>query len=106
VASIRHYLTPDGKDVYQAWYEKLRDVKARIAIDRRINRLELDNFGDCKSLKGGLWELRIDTGPGYRIYYAIAGAEIVLLLLGGDKQTQRADIARARDYWLDWQERN
>ncbi len=104
MASIRHYLTPEGKDVYQEWYEKLRDIKARIAIDRRINRIELDNFGDHKSLKGGLWELRIDVGPGYRVYYAVAGTEIVLLLLGGDKRTQRADIARARNYWLDWQE--
>ena len=106
MASIRHYLTPEGKDVYQEWYEKLRDIKARIAIDRRINRIELYNFGDHKSLKGGLWELRIDVGLGYRVYYAVAGTEIVLLLLGGDKRTQRADIARARNYWLDWQERD
>ena len=54
MAGIRHYLTPEGKDVYQEWYEKLRDIKARIAIDRRINRIELYNFGDHKSLKGGL----------------------------------------------------
>jgi putative addiction module killer protein len=76
VHDIRHYLTPDGKDVYQQWYDKLRDIKARIAIDRRINRIELGNFGDHKSLKDGIWELRIDVGPGYRLYYAIAGTEL------------------------------
>jgi putative addiction module killer protein len=105
VLEIHHYLTHEGKDPYQQWYEKLRDIKARIAVDRRINRIELGNFGDHKSLSEGLWELRIDFGPGYRVYYAIHNTEIVLLLAGGDKRTQRADIKRATEYWRHWQER-
>jgi len=102
---VRHYLTPEGKDVYRDWYDKLRDTKARIAIDRRINRIELGNFGDHKFLRDGVCELRIDVGPGYRVYYAVAGSKIVLLLLGGDKRTQDADIDKAARYWQDWQER-
>jgi len=102
---VRHYLTPEGRDVYRDWYDKLRDIKARIAIDRRINRIELGNFGDHKFLRDGVCELRIDVGPGYRVYYAVAGTQIVLLLLGGDKRTQDADIDKAARYWQDWQER-
>ena len=82
---VRHYLTPDGKDIYLEWHRKLRDTKARIAIDRRINRIELGNFGDHKFCRDGVWELRIDVGPGYRVYYAAAGTQVVLLLCGGDK---------------------
>jgi putative addiction module killer protein len=105
VQEIRHYLTSDGKDIFRQWYDKLRDTKARIAIDRRINRIELGNFGDHKSLREGIWGLRIDVGPGYRVYYGIAGTQVVILLLGGDKRTQAADIDRACNYWRDWQER-
>ena len=54
------------------WRQKLRDTKAKIAIDRRVNRMELGNFGDYKPCRGGVWELRIDVGQGYRVYYAIA----------------------------------
>ena len=103
---IRHYLTPDGKDVYMEWQRTLRDFKARIAIDRRINRIELGNFGDHKFFREGVWELRIDVGPGYRVYYATAAAQIVLLLCGGDKRTQSSDIDKACGYWKDWQRRD
>ncbi|HSY34851.1 MAG TPA: type II toxin-antitoxin system RelE/ParE family toxin [Acidobacteriaceae bacterium] len=106
VYEIRHFLTTDGKDVYLEWRRKLTDMKARIAIDRRINRIELGNLGDHKFLADGVWELRIDVGPGYRVYYALSGPEIVLLLCGGDKRTQDADIVRASRYWRDWQRRD
>ena len=102
---IRHYLTPNEKDVYMEWRKEIRDGKATLAIDRRINRIELGNFGDHKFCRDGVWELRIDAGPGYRVYYAISGSQVVLLLCGGDKRTQQADIDRACDYWLDWQRR-
>jgi putative addiction module killer protein len=105
VYEIRHYVTPERKDVYMEWHRQLRDTKARIAVDRRINRIELGNFGDHKFCRDGVWELRIDVGPGYRVYYAIAGTEIVLLLCGGDKRTQDSDINRACAHWLDWQRR-
>jgi putative addiction module killer protein len=106
VYEIRHYVTLDGKDVYLDWHRRLRDTRARIAIDRRINRIELGNLGDHKFLQDGVWELRIDVGLGYRVYYGIAGKQIVLLLCGGDKRTQTADIDRACEYWRDWQRRD
>ncbi|MGO8759588.1 MAG: type II toxin-antitoxin system RelE/ParE family toxin [Terracidiphilus sp.] len=102
---IRHYLTREGKDVFLDWQRRVRDAKARIAIDRRINRIELGSFGDHRFCREGVWELRIDVGPGYRVYYALAGSQIVLLLAGGDKRTQDADIDRACAYWQDWQRR-
>lgn len=102
---ISHYLTPEGKDIFLEWQLSLRDSKARIAIDRRINRIELGNFGDHKFCRDGVWELRIDFGPGYRVYYAIAGSKVVLLLSGGDKGTQTTDINRACEEWKDWQRR-
>jgi putative addiction module killer protein len=106
VYEIRHYLTQNEKDVYMEWRRRLRDARAAIAIDRRINRIELGNFGDHRFCRDGVWELRIDLGLGYRVYYAIAGAQVILLLCGGDKRTQDADIDRACEYWADWQRRS
>lgn len=103
---VRHYLTSDGKDLFVEWWNRIRDSQARIAIDRRVNRIELGNFGDHRFCRDGVWELRIDTGPGYRVYYGIAGAKIILLLCGGDKRAQSADIERACACWLDWQARS
>jgi putative addiction module killer protein len=105
VFEVRHYVAPNGNDVVAEWMRGLRDTKARIAIDRRINRLEVENFGDHKFCHDGVWELRIDVGPGYRLYYAMAGEQIILLLFGGDKRTQSADIDRACANWMDWQRR-
>ena len=102
---IRQYKTPDGKNVYLEWYRKLRDFKAKAAVDRRVYQIENGNFGDHKFIRDGVWELRIDVGPGYRIYYAIAATEVVLLLCGGNKQSQNTDIDRACDYWQNWQKR-
>jgi putative addiction module killer protein len=101
VYEIRHCLISDEKDLYLEWHRKLRDTIARIAI----NRIELGNFGDHKFCRDGVWELRIDVGPGYRVYYAVAGSQVVLLLCRGDKRTQDADITRACEYWQDWQGR-
>jgi putative addiction module killer protein len=106
VYEIRHYLTQIENDVFMVWRRKLRDAMAAMAIDRRINRIELGNFGDHKFCRDGVWELRIDVGKGYRVYYAIAGIEVVLLLCAGNKKTQDADIDRACDYWQDWQKRS
>jgi putative addiction module killer protein len=71
----------------------------------RIDRLSLGNFGDCKALGNGLFELRIDWGPGYRVYYALAGRVFVLLLCGGDKRKQASDIRRALEYLKDYRKR-
>ena len=102
---ILHYLTQSGKDVFMEWRHQLRDTKQKIAVDRRINRIELGNFGDHRFCRDGVWELRIDAGPGFRVYYAVAGTQVILLLCGGDKRSQDADIERACTYWHDWQGR-
>lgn len=102
---VRHYLTPDGRDLIADWLRRLRDIQAKAAIIRRLNRLEQGNFGDFKPLRDGVHELRIDVGPGYRVYYARSGQTVMLLLCGGDKRSQGADIARACACWRDWQDR-
>ena len=102
---IRHYQTKGGKDLFIDWRRQMRDTTAKIAVDRRINRMELGNFGNHKFCRDGVWELRIDVGQGYRVYYALAGNQLILLLCGGNKRTQSADIDRACEYWQDWQER-
>ena len=95
---ILHYLTRSEKDVFMEWRRELRDTKAKYAVDRRIYRIELGNFGDHRFCRDGVWELRIDVGPGFRVYYAIAGTQVILLLCGGDKSIQDADIDRACAY--------
>jgi putative addiction module killer protein len=82
-------------EVYTKWIEKLRDQRARFRILTRIERLTEGNPGDHRFL-GDVSELRIDYGPGYRVYYKDTGKEIIILLCGGDKSTQEADITRAR----------
>ena len=80
-------------------------MQGRIAIQRRIDRVLRDNFGDHKFCQDGVWELRIDLGPGYRIYYAQEEKAVVLLLCGGSKRTQTTDITTAVRYWEDYQRR-
>jgi putative addiction module killer protein len=105
VLEIRRYLTGSGKDVFGAWMSGLRDNRTKAKIVARIDRLSLGNFGDCKALGNRLFELRIDWGPGYRVYYALAGRACVLLLCGGDKRKQASDIRRALEYLKDYRER-
>jgi putative addiction module killer protein len=100
------YLTEDGRDPLKEWLAKLADRQARARILVRLQRMGAGNFGDCKPLADGVWELRIDHGPGYRVYYARAGEKLMLLLVGGDKRKQQADIATALLYWNDWNRRN
>ncbi|MHB1292261.1 MAG: type II toxin-antitoxin system RelE/ParE family toxin [Sulfuricella sp.] len=103
---IRDYVTEEGRDPYKDWLASLADRMAKAQIAARVQRLTSENFGDCKPLAGGVWELRIDTGPGYRVYYARAGKSLILLLVGGDKRKQQSDIETALDYWKDWKRRN
>lgn len=102
---IRRYVTESGQDVFGDWLASLADRRAAAKVAVRIDRLAAGNFGDCKHLRNGVRELRIDYGPGYRIYYAMIGRTCVLLLCGGDKRRQAADIDRAVDYWRDYQQR-
>jgi|SRR3954454_19125552 putative addiction module killer protein len=84
-------------DVFTAWFAALRDREARARITVRIRRLSLGNPGDVKPVGGGVSEMRVDYGPGYRVYFIRRGNTIVVLLCGGDKRTQERDIARAID---------
>jgi putative addiction module killer protein len=102
---VLHYVTASRYDPYQEWLDGLRDRAARVAIQRRVDRLAAANFGDHKFCREGVWELRIDFGPGYRVYYGQAGKEIVLLLCGGSKRSQTTDIDQAVKYWQDYQRR-
>jgi putative addiction module killer protein len=100
------YLTEDGRDPFAEWLADLADRNARARVLTRTQRMRAGAFGDCKPLREGVWELRIDHGPGYRVYYAQAGRRLVLLLVGGDKRRQQSDIETAVSYWHDWQRRN
>ena len=103
--SLEVYLTGDGRGPFSEWLDGLRDRGARARVRVRLDRLSLGNFGDCRSLGGALHELRIDHGPGYRVYFGEAGNRIVLLLTGGTKGTQQSDIDLARAYWADYRSR-
>jgi putative addiction module killer protein len=102
---LRRYLTASGRDVFGEWLSGLRDARTKAKIVARIDRLSAGNFGDAKALRDGLFELRIDWGPGYRVYYAIVGRACVLLLGGGEKRKQSSDIRRALEYLKDYRER-
>jgi putative addiction module killer protein len=106
VLEIRHYVSHAGKDVFDDWLTRLADARAQAKIATRISRLAAGNFGDCKPLQQGVCELRIDWGPGYRVYYAMIGREWVLLLCGGDKRKQSSDIDRALEYLGDYKQRS
>ena len=101
---IRHYVSETGNDYYQQWLDHLKDRTAKARITVRVNRLSAGAFGDCKPLGRGVWELRIDHGPGYRLYYAQVDRKLVLLLIGGDKRQQQTDIAKALRCWNEYQE--
>jgi putative addiction module killer protein len=100
------YYLPEGRAEapFRAWRDGIADQRTKLAITARIARLRGGNFGDSKPIGDGASENRINFGPGYRIYYGIDGADIILLL-GGDKSSQRADIQQARRFWLDYKER-
>ncbi len=102
---IRRYITPDGRIPFTDWLNSLRDSGARFRINSRLKRVGLGNLGDYKSVGAGVFELRIDYGPGYRIYFGQVGKTVVLLLCGGDKSTQARDIVKAKEYWADYEKR-
>jgi len=99
------YQAADDREPFTEWLSALRDRQAKARVLARLERLGVGNFGDCKPCRDGVRELRIDWGPGYRVYYAQIGKTVVLLLVGGDKRTQRTDISRAVDYLQDFKRR-
>ena len=95
---MREYLDERGQSPFRAWLAAL-DNAARARIQARILRFETGNLGDHKQLGDGVWEARVAFGPGYRVYFGKSGREVVLLLVGGDKGSQSADIKRAKENW-------
>lgn len=106
IIEIRQYQTDDGSKPFGEWLDKLRDRQARVRITARLDRMQAGNRGDWKAVGAGVFELRIDTGPGYRVYCGQDGATLVLLLCGGDKRTQRDDIEVAHAYWQNYKTRS
>lgn len=104
---LTHYLTVDGHDPFQAWLEatKTKDRMAAMRVLTRLNRLAAGNAGDAKAVGDGVLELRIDYGPGYRVYYAKVGRRLVMLLIGGTKKRQQADIEQAKAFLVDHRRR-
>ena len=86
---IRRYIRPNGTVPFAEWLAALRDVNAKIRIAKRLQRVSNGNLGDCRSVGEGVYELKIDYGPGYRVYFGQAGVTIVLILCGGDKRKER-----------------
>lgn len=103
---LRLYQTPDGRRPLQEWLRSVRDQQAVARIEARLARVAAGNLGDCEPVGEGVLELRIDWGPGYRVYFARLGELIVLLLCGGDKRTQQKDIKRAKEYFKDYKARS
>lgn len=100
-----YYLTETGRKPFKEWLDGLKDIVARQKVRIRLDRVRLGNLGRNRSVGEGVYELKIDYGPGYRVYYATEGKERILLLMGGDKSSQDRDIAMARRYWRDHKRR-
>lgn len=103
---LRRYQLEDENTPVTEWLRGLRDARARAQIEVRLRRVSAGNFGNCKSVSEGVSELKVDIGTGYRVYYGKHGQALVILLCGGDKASQQADITRAKAYWTDWKRRN
>ena len=99
---LKIYDAIKGKQPYLDWLKTLRDLSTIARIRARIDRIEDGILGNYRALGTGLFEFKFDFGSGYRIYFALDGNKIILLLMGGDKSSQRRDIEKARQYWTDY----
>ena len=100
--SVIVYRDAAGNEPFTNWLNNLRDARTRRRILKRLWRLESRHYGDCKPVGNGMIELRFFFGPGYRVYFGKDGDNIVVLLLGGDKSSQRRDIQKAQTYWKEY----
>lgn len=103
---LRYYQTSLGKQPFTEWMQGLNDRQARTRIEARLARVAVGSLGDVEAVGEGVMELRIDWGPGYRVYFSRLGQVIILLLSGGDKRTQQKDIKRAKAYFEDYKARS
>ena len=102
---VREYQAANGMTPLTEWLDAFRDGNARARIVARLDRLKAGLLGDWKSVGEGICELRVDYGPGYRVYYGQDGNTLIIFLCGGDKRTQQKDIERAHGYWKDYKAR-
>ena len=102
---VESYTDVKGRDLFGTWLNGLKDRKAKAIVITRIARLKGGSLGNCRDLADGVWEMKIDFGPGYRVYFARAGKTLYLLLAGGDKGTQTSDIKEAKKRWQEYQKR-
>lgn len=98
---LQNYISPLRRDCFHDWIRSVGDGKARQAFRIRLNRVQEGNFGDCRPVGSGVYELRFDLGPGYRIYFGEDG-DNVILLGGGDKRTQDRDVKAAKERWREY----
>jgi putative addiction module killer protein len=101
---VEYFYTPNGKAPVKEWLSSIKDQLTQAILYKRIRQASLGNFGDHKSVGQGVYEMRIDFGPGYRVYYSVHKDEVILLLIGGSKRTQQIDIDKAKTYWILWKE--
>ena len=101
---IREYLDAEGSSPYAKWFNRL-NVAAAVKVVTAVHRMEQANFSNVKGVGAGVYEYRIDFGPGYRIYFGKEGDRLVLLLAGGTKKRQDADISAAKGHWRDYKRR-
>jgi putative addiction module killer protein len=99
---IRYYQMKTGKTPYLEFLRSLSEAKERMAVDARVYRAASGNFGDHSPVGGGLFEMRIHLGPGFRVYYGLDGDTVVVITSGGEKGTQRKDIQNAKAFWADY----
>lgn len=104
--AVEIYQAENGKQPFNEWFRTLGDIRTQARIETRLRRLSLGLLGDNRSVGGGIFELRLDFGPGFRIYFARLGHHMILLLCGGDKRTQKRDIEQAQFYLADYKERS
>jgi putative addiction module killer protein len=103
--TISYYLTERGVKPFKEWLDGVKNIVARQKVRIRLDRVRLGNLGKNRSVGQGVYELKIHYGPGYRVYYGLKQKTVVLLLLGGDKSSQKEDIAQAKAYWQDYKRR-
>ena len=104
MTEVREYLDAEGNSPYAKWFHRLNMVAA-IKVTTAVHRMEQGNFSNVKGVGAGVYESRIDFGPGYRIYFGKDGDRLVILLAGGTKKRQDADISAAKGYWRDYKRR-
>lgn len=102
---LKIYATVKGKEPFKEWLNSLKDYNTHALVFQRLQRIKLGNLGDCKPIDDGLWEFRIHSKSGLRVYYTCVARQVILIIGGGDKSSQRRDISRAKEYLKEYKRR-